>query len=338
LSGALAAQLLARRRRRRYPVRFTGVEALAAAASEAPRWRRRVPPALFALAAAGVVLALARPQATVAVPVEQASVMLVTDVSRSMQATDVARPPARGAPRGGALPGRGPARAARGRRHLLGHPQTLQPPTTDREQVRAALAALQADGGTAAGDGLQAALDALEQAARGERRPPGAIVLLSDGMTTTGRDPVAVAREAGRLRVPVYTVALGTPDGVLDDPSGFGRALPVPPDPEALRQIATASGGQAFTAQDADQLGSVYERLGSPDRHRAAGARGDGGLRGRRPAAPGRRARRVPALVRAAAVGQPRARTAPGVLPRPARRPDPLRPPCASSPARGRAR
>ena len=71
------------------------------------------------------------------------------------------------------------------------------------------------------------------------------------------RPRVAVAQEAGRLKVPVYTVALGTPDGVVDG------ILRVPPDPEALAEIARASGGQAFEASDADQLTAVYERLGS---------------------------------------------------------------------------
>ena len=82
-------------------------------------------------------------------------------------------------------------------------------------------------------------------------------MLLSDGKSTAGSDPLAVAQEAGRLGVPVYTVALGTPAGIVDG------GLPVPPDPEALRQIAQASGGQAFEASDGDQLTAVYESLGS---------------------------------------------------------------------------
>jgi Ca-activated chloride channel homolog len=134
--------------------------------------------------------------------------------------------------------------------------RVLQPPTTDHGQVRAALAGLVADGGTATGDGLDAALAALEDT-NGRRRPPSAVVLLSDGKQTAGRDAVAVAQEARRAHVPVYTVALGTPDGIVEG------NLPVPPDPEALRQIAQASGGQAFEASDGDQLESVYERLGS---------------------------------------------------------------------------
>jgi Ca-activated chloride channel homolog len=253
----VALHLLALRRRRRFAVRFPGVPVAAAAAPAAPGWRRHVPATLLALATTGLVLALARPEATVAVPVEQASVVMVTDVSGSMQATDVA-------------PNRLQAATSAAEDFLDEAPEelrvglvafsdisrVLQTPTTDHEQVRAALGELTANGGTATGDGIDAALSAINPN-QADDRPPAAIVLLSDGAATAGRDPVEVAREAGRQDVPVYTVALGTPDGVVQG------NLRVPPDPEAMRQIAEASGGQAFEASDGDQLAAVYERLGS---------------------------------------------------------------------------
>ena len=88
--AALAAYALARRRARRYAVRFTGTPTLSALVDPVPAWRRHLPAALFALALAALALALARPHASVAVPVEQASILLITDVSGSMQARDVA--------------------------------------------------------------------------------------------------------------------------------------------------------------------------------------------------------------------------------------------------------
>ena len=253
--AGVALHLLARRRRRRYAVRYPGASVAALAAPAASRWRRHVPSALLALSVAGLVMALARPEATVAVPVEQASVVLVTDTSRSMTATDVA-PDRLDAARSAAdrFLDEAPDELRVGAVAFSDSARVLQPPTTDHEQVRAALAGLTADGGTATGDGLAAALESLEG---GKRRPPAAIVLLSDGKQTSGRDAVAVAQEAAEQHVPVYTVALGTPDGVVDG------ILRVPPDPEALREIAQASGGQAFEASDGDQLTAVYERLGS---------------------------------------------------------------------------
>jgi Ca-activated chloride channel homolog len=255
LGAALHA--LAQRRRRRYAVRFPGASVAALAAAAAPRWRRHVPTALLAAGAGALVLALARPEATVAVPVEQASVVLVTDTSRSMTATDVA-PDRLAAARSAAerFLDEAPEELRVGAVSFSDTARVLQPPTTDHEQVRAALGGLVADGGTATGDGLDAALGALESA-EGSRRPPAAVVLLSDGKQTAGRDAIAVAQEAGEQRVPVYTVALGTPDGVVDG------SLRVPPDPEALAQIAQASGGESFEVTDGDELTAVYERLGS---------------------------------------------------------------------------
>jgi Ca-activated chloride channel family protein len=60
----------------------------------------------------------------------------------------------------------------------------------------------------------------------------------------------------------VTTVALGDPGTALLVP-GTSAIIPVPPDPETMRQIARASGGRFFAVDDADRLNSVYEGLGS---------------------------------------------------------------------------
>jgi Ca-activated chloride channel family protein len=256
---ALAALALARRRPARYVVRFPAVPTLAAVAPRSPRWRRIVPPALLCLALAGLALALARPETTVAVPVERASVMLVTDTSGSMAATDVE--PSRLDAAKDAAEGfldRVPDELRVGLVAFSDAPNTVLRPTAEREPVRAAIDRLQANGGTAAGDALDSALRAL--GTRDDDSPPAAIVLLSDGATQTGRDPADVARAAAGAGVPVYTVALGTADGVVES---NGQTLRVPPDPQALEQVAQISGGATFAAEDADALDEVYERLGS---------------------------------------------------------------------------
>ena len=187
----LVAQIAARRRARRYAVRFPGVATLAPLLPRASAWRRRVPLALFLAALAALSLALARPHATVAVPREQASIVLVTDVSRSMLADDVRPEPPRGRPRGGlALPRRGAGRGARGRGGVLdrpAHASSRRPRTTTRS--RNLIDSLSADGGTATGRRAGGGAGDGRRAPR-EERPPAAIVLLSDGETTTGRDPI----------------------------------------------------------------------------------------------------------------------------------------------------
>ncbi len=257
---ALAALALARRRPDRYVVRFPATATLGAVLPRSGRVRRALPTALLCLALAALALALARPEATVAVPNERASVVLVTDTSGSMNATDVG-------------PSRLAAAKAAGERFLDAVPDRLRVglvayaegthtvlrPTAEHAEVRATLDGLQADGGTATGDALTGALEALGE--RGKNPPPAAIVLLSDGANTSGNDPLEAARAARAAGVPVSTVALGTPDGSLTLPDG--RVQQVPPDPESLREIAEVSGGRAYAAADAGALEEVYEDLGS---------------------------------------------------------------------------
>lgn len=252
--------VLSRRRARRYAVRFPGVATLAPLVPSAGAWRRRLPLGLFLGALAVLALALARPQATVAVPSEQATIVLVTDVSRSMLADDV-DPSRLDAARAAAqrflesLPD-----AARvGGVAFSEQPHTIEPPSDDHDQVEDMIDGLVADGGTATGDGLAAALNLVD--GRGEPRTPAAIVLLSDGKATTGRDPLPVARQARRLGIPINTVALGSRGAIIRTPSG--ALLAVPPDPETMRRIAEISGGRAFEVDDADDLGEIYESLGS---------------------------------------------------------------------------
>src|SRR5947209_15625974 len=167
-----------------------------------PGWRRHVPLALYAIALAVLIVAAARPRTTVAVPVQQATVMLLTDVSGSMQATDV-RPSRLAAVRNAALTfvGRVPGGVRIGVMAFNQHPRTLQPPTADRDAVRAALAQLAPHGGTRTGDAIDAALTVLEhQPGVGRQRPPAAIVLLSDGKSTGGEDPLEIGRASCKER------------------------------------------------------------------------------------------------------------------------------------------
>ena len=260
--AALAAYVANRARARRYAVRFTVVPSLRVAAGTVPAWQRHLPAALALAAAAALALALARPQATVAVPVEQASIMLVTDHSRSMEAGDVQPDRLTAAQKAArSFLSELPARTRVGIVAYSDAPDAVQAPTTDKDATRRIVDAQVADGATATGDALQVAIDALRQVRHGARPVPSAIVLLSDGKTTAGRDPVPVARAAGRLHIPIYTVALGTTGGTVPGPYGFPTS--VQPDPETLRAISRVSGGRAFTAEDDSELSSIYKRLGS---------------------------------------------------------------------------
>jgi Ca-activated chloride channel homolog len=267
----LAGYLILQRDRARAAAAFASPALGASVAPQRPRWRRHVPLAAFLLAIAILVVALARPQRTVAVPVEHAQIMLLTDVSGSMLATDV-RPNRLVAARRAAqrFIDRVPKQVNVGIEAFNQAPQVLANPTTDRDALAAALGRLRSSGGTATGEAIQTAVKVLRQApSQNGRKPPSAIVLLSDGASTKGVDPVGAAQAAARLRIPVYTVTLGTPGGTITVPRSPGNpsagtiTKPVPPDVASLQQIAQASKGKSYTAASAKDLSDVYERLGS---------------------------------------------------------------------------
>jgi Ca-activated chloride channel family protein len=274
---ALAAYVLAQRRPSRYALAFPNLDVLAGVVDRSGAWRRWLPPALFLLALAALALALARPHVNVTVEREQATVVLAIDSSGSMLADDV-------------TPNRLAAAQAAVRTFLDDLPpkfrvgmvtfaaeaQVVAPPSTDRALVRSSLEYLLPLRGTAIGDAVaraaEVARDAVNPqsgrtlasvaapAARSDK-PPAAILLLSDGFQTAGLlQPLEGAAEAKELGIPVYTIALGTDEGVVE----FGyRRIPVPPDRETLRQIARETNGRYFDAPTADALKTAYAELGS---------------------------------------------------------------------------
>jgi Ca-activated chloride channel family protein len=230
-----------------------------------PGWRRHLPVVIAGVALAVLLVALAQPERTVAVPAEQARVMLVTDTSGSMQATDV-QPTRLDAVKAAAnaFIDKVPKKVRIGAVVFNQLSTLAQTPTLERDAVRGAINAMEPSGGTATGDALNTALNALRAKGPG-KAPPAAIVLLSDGASVTGRDPVAVARTAKRLKIPIYTVALGTDQGTIQvrQRGGGLKTQAVPPDPDTMAQIAQISGGKTYTSTTASDLNTVYEKLGS---------------------------------------------------------------------------
>jgi len=264
---ALVAYRRHERDRRAAAAAFAAPGLMASVAPSTPGWRRHVPLAFYGVALTVLVVALAKPQTTVAVPVERASIMLTTDYSGSMQSTDVA-----------------PSRLAAARvaaENFLKHvppnvrvglvafnqsARLIETPSTDRDAIRSALATLQPSGGTATGEALAVAIAALTSEKDGSgTRAPAAIVLLSDGKSVKGRPPTVLARRAKQLKIPIYTVTLGTPQGTIQVTKSDGsvETRPVPPDPVESQAVAQLSGGKAYTADTAKDLSAVYQQLGS---------------------------------------------------------------------------
>jgi Ca-activated chloride channel family protein len=260
---AVAAYVLAQRRRRRYAVRYPAVEVLAGVAGRS--WGRHIPAALALLALTALLIALGRPQRTVAAPQRQGTVMMVTDTSGSMDATDVTPSRLKAAQVAArALAKKLPEQFRLGLVSFNNAAEQLVAPTTDRNQVRAAIDGLKVHGSTAMGDGLELGLRSARTRIKDiegrSRRLPAVMVLLSDGKSERGAEPVDVADRAKKLKVPIYTIALGTQSGTLNR---GGKAVPVPPDNVTLRDVAETTGGRFFAAPSAARLESIYENLGT---------------------------------------------------------------------------
>lgn len=273
-------------RRRRSALRYSSLALIRAARPAQAAWRRWLPPALLLLALAGLTLALARPLLVTAVPAGRATVILAMDVSRSMRQRDIA-PSRLEAAKVAALSfvERQPPSTQIGVVAFAGFAQLVQPPTTDAERIEAAILSLTTGRGTAVGSGVLSAVDAIAEvnpnvapsSGYGAGGPqitpvsegqyvPDIIVLLTDGVTTVGPDPVDAAHQAVERGVRVYTIGFGTnlgapaPQG--DGYFGFG-GFRHGIDEESLRAIAAMTGGEYYSASSAGELQKVFESLPS---------------------------------------------------------------------------
>lgn len=308
----VAAYIWLQRRRRRFAVRYASLSLIRDALPRHARWRRHAPFALYLLSLAGLLTAAARPQANIPVPTKRASIILTLDVSLSMCSSDVP-------------PNRLTVAEEVARRFIKNQPgdtriglvvfgglaQLVVPPTTNRDELLTAIGSLRAAGGTAIGSALLRAVDAIAEVnprvtrsgvdpgttPDGSAAPalsgyePDIIVLLTDGATTQGVDPLVAARQAADRRVRIYTVGFGTENptplactreqlgnGVI--PGRFGgaggvggpgpggarggprrQALII--DEQALASIADITGGTYHRAEDAAALDQVFKDLPS---------------------------------------------------------------------------
>lgn len=270
LLGLIAIPLLlawyAGQQRRRVAIEAAFVtSALSASpAPHRPRWRRHAPIAAFVLALAVLIAAAARPQRSVAEPVTSGAVMLANDVSGSMNSTDVSPSREGAAVRAGRrFVGSVPSAVQVGMIAFARTPMVLQTPSSDHQLTLNALGRLRTSGGTALGAAILVGVHELRSIPRvAGKRPPGAIVLISDGGSNLGVDPIVAARQAASVHIPVYTIAVGTPHGTITFKRGSRTVTAaVPVSSAQLAAIAKASGGRAFTAADSKGVEADYARL-----------------------------------------------------------------------------
>jgi Ca-activated chloride channel homolog len=282
------------RRKKKVALRYASLSIFKEAMGTGQAIRRHIPPALFLLALAAMLIAAARPMAVVTLPSNQQTIILAMDVSGSMRATDVQ--PSRLV----AMQNAAKAFLAELPRHVkvgivafAGSAQVAQLPTTNREDLVTAIDRFQLQRATATGNAIVISLatlfpDAgidLESLQTGRERQRGfsldekkqekkefvpvapgsytsaAVIMLTDGQRTTGVDPIEAAKLAADRGVRVYTVGIGTVDG---ETIGFeGWSMRVRLDEETLKAIANKTSAEYFYAGTAADLRKVYETLSS---------------------------------------------------------------------------
>jgi Ca-activated chloride channel homolog len=283
------------RRRKRYAVRYASLSLVREALAGQSQWRRHVPFALFLLALAVLIGGLSRPVSVLEVPVNQTSIILAMDVSRSMCTTDI--PPNRlVAAQEAALRfiRDQPAGTRIGIVAFAGFAQLIQPPTTDRATLEQAVESLVTNRGTAIGSGILESIDAIaeenpavEPSVQDEfaNEPPGEpannyvpeiIVVLTDGVTTTGMPPLEAAKQAAERGIRIYTIGFGTENndapmtcggftwnfgGNNGGGGGGGNRFRLQIDEETLIRIADLTGGEYYLATSAGELQQVFSDL-----------------------------------------------------------------------------
>lgn len=293
----VAAYFLILRRRRSAAVTLGSTAVAKAAAMRTRSSRRHVPPALLLLSFALLIFSLSRPTMELVLPSQRGTVILALDISGSMLATDI-EPSRIEASRQAArtFVEEQPSNVRIGVVVFAGTSAVAQQPTLDRGEVYAAIDRFQTQLGTAVGSGLLTSLSAVFEDMQldvelpqvqggmmfggGSREPPpdpptdrvpnpvepgsyesAVVVLLTDGQTTQGPDPLAAAQVAADLGVRVYTVGLGTEEGAIL--RFFGRSMRVQLDERTLEEIADITEGDYFRAGSESDLREVYRSLSS---------------------------------------------------------------------------
>lgn len=284
-------------RRRPYAVRFSSLSLVREAVGKQSQVRRHLPFVLFLLAMSSLVVAMGRPISTVTLPAANATIILSIDVSRSMCSTDIS-PNRLEAAKSAALDfiEAQEANVQIGVVAFAGYAVVIQEPTTDRNLLENAVQNLTTARRTAIGSGLLTSLEALSEiddsipspfsGVEPEPMPEGEyapymVVLLTDGVNTTGPEPLFAAEYAKTRGIRVYTIGFGTDQnespmncgGFQGGPNDFGqfffgggggggggnfrRGI----DEETLKQVAAMTGGAYFAASSTGELEDVFRNL-----------------------------------------------------------------------------
>ena len=259
------------------------------------KWSRHGYALLMLCGISLVMFSLARPRAVLLLPGRLDTVMLALDTSGSMRATDVQ--PSRIEAAQAAVRtfiAEQPSQVKVGIVTVASTAAVAQAPTVNRDELYRAIETLPLQTGSALGGGILVALAQLlpgsgievEKILTEADRPPPkdtgkplgetgkgsnqvklepgsnkalAIVLISDGQSNMGPDVLKMAQLAADHGVRVYTVGVGTPEGIVLKAQGLSMRVKL--DEVALKKIAELTLADYYRATNASDLKKVYEAL-----------------------------------------------------------------------------
>lgn len=268
------------RRRKDLAAKFGALGVVRDGRGRGPGAYQHIPPMMFLGGIAILLVSMARPQAIVSVPRLEGTVILTFDISGSMAATDL-------------QPTRMEAAKAAASQFVRNQPPSVligvvafsdggvavQPPTENREETLATIDRLVPRRGTSIANGILVALNTivihnggqsiLQSSPQDETQealpqpqgwyPSSVIVLLSDGENNQEPDPVSASDLAADLGVRIYTVGIGSTQGVDLEVEGFTVHTQL--DEQMLQAVSLISGGQYYNAANEADLFRIYDDL-----------------------------------------------------------------------------
>jgi len=298
------------KQRKRFAVHYSSLALIREALPEQSRLRRHLPFMVMLLALISLILALARPTADLPTPSGKATIILALDVSLSMCASDI--PPNRLTVAQEA--------ATNMIRNLdedinlgivafAGFSELVVPPTDNVDKLLAGVEGLIAARRTAIGSAIVRSIDAIarvnDRVAPLNVQPslaenfvspavsgnfqPDIIVLLTDGSSNRGADPLVAAQAAIDRGIRIYPIGFGTQESatfvctqqqlggvgfgsafggggtLVESGSGTGadNVFRIALDEDTLRSVAELTEGEYYFAESAQELQDVFEEVPS---------------------------------------------------------------------------
>ena len=223
---------------------------------------KHLPLILKSLILISLILALGRPTYKILVPSTDSKILLLMDISISMEADDMkpdritiakesAKKFIKDLPKGIEI----------GLGLFSGNVKIVATPSEDKSTCLRFLDKLNAkklEPGTAIGDAILAGIESFSYDDEGKHKLQNdkTIILLTDGETNIGTDPLFAAAQAKVNGITIHSIGIGNPFGTIIRGGILTRL-----DEFTLREISTLTKGYYFNAQNLNEMDKIYKKI-----------------------------------------------------------------------------